>query len=243
MQSFEPDPVSNKIYRPGVKPLISGVKSLNTADTTNAITARLIIVNDFTAYGFNQSNTSLGQIHYISGHDLSGDVSGNLFILQTLLQLGSVAVNPPPPPVTTETTRSQPILTTLNNNPVVVQGTLELTTPAPPVPVINVDADLSTFTFPYTLGHMYAINAGSGSLSVGSGRAIQLDVQAVRRRPQRAAGPIQRRLFPVHAGVPDRVHDHRLGTVSGGRRWQQRVRQLHVHRAELGVELAATVAR
>jgi hypothetical protein len=164
VQSFEPAPETNSIYRPLVRPLISSVASLVTADLASPSAARAMIVNDLAAYGYMNSNVNIGQIHYVSGHNLSADVSGNLLILQTLLQLGNGAANNPP--TTTEVARAAPILATLGGGPAIVQGTLDLVSPAPVVPVIGSDADASVFTFPYVVGHLYAIPVGSAGGNV-----------------------------------------------------------------------------
>jgi hypothetical protein len=164
VQSFEPAPETDSIYRPLVRPVISSVKSLVIADLASPAAARAMITNDLAAYGYMNSNVNIGQIHYMSGHNLSGDVGGNLLILQTLLQLGNGAANNPP--TTTEVARAAPILTTVGTGPAILQGTLDLVSPTPPTPTIGSDADISVFSFPFVVGHMYAIPVGSAGGNV-----------------------------------------------------------------------------
>ncbi len=191
VQAFQPASESGSIYRPLVKPLISSVKSLVPADLANPVTARGMIVSDFAAYGYANSNTNIGQIHYMSGHDLSGDIAGNLLILQTLLQLGTGAANNPP--TTTEVARATPILAAIGGAPAIVQGTLDLISPPQPAPALGSDADVSAFTFPYIDGHLYALPVGSGGGNVTTtGRGVRERDAVVRRRDRDPAGAVRR---------------------------------------------------
>nr|HEX4313489.1 hypothetical protein [Kofleriaceae bacterium] len=162
VQSFVPTTKTSSIYRPLVRPLISGVASLDKTKIGDPTSARSIIINDFTAYGYKDSDTTKGQIHYMSGHDLSADVSGNLFILETLLQLGGRVLDPPP--VATQVTRSSPVITTVasvSSTPIMIQGTLELVEPPIPFASVRVDADAAAFTYPPSKGHMYGLALGT----------------------------------------------------------------------------------
>src|SRR5207244_1508031 len=111
-------------------------KSLNTAKTTDPVTARQIITADYVAYGHKTSNVAKGEIHYVGAHDQSGSPSGNLVILQTLLQLGV----PPTTitPVKKEVARSSPTLAVIGGTKLLVQGTFESVFPSPvPLQVNN----------------------------------------------------------------------------------------------------------
>jgi hypothetical protein len=164
------NPSSSGQYRPNAIPLISGVNSLVVADLVSPTAARAMIADDYAAYGYLNSNTSLGQIHYVAGHDQSSNVSGDIYMLSTLLQLGTESV----PPVDTEVARATPILGTVNGAPAILQGTEVIAScgsadcTIPPAPTIVVDSDATSFTFPNVIGHMYAIPVGSGGGNVSS---------------------------------------------------------------------------
>jgi hypothetical protein len=59
---------------------------------------------------------------------------------------------------TTEVSRSSPIAATVDGVEAQYQGTFEETTPAPPVPTVTDSASLAAFEFPYTRGHLHAVN-------------------------------------------------------------------------------------
>jgi hypothetical protein len=169
VQNFNPS--SSGEYRPDAVPLISGVNSLVVADLVSPTAARAMIVDDYASYGYLNSNTSNGQIHYIAGHDQSSNMSGDIYMLSTLLQLGTVTT----PPVDTEVARATPIVATIAGNTAVVQGTEVIAScegsgacTLPPAPTIVVDSDAAAFTFPYVTGHMYAIPVGSAGGNVST---------------------------------------------------------------------------
>src|SRR5258705_10472720 len=126
-RSYKPLGTTNSIYRPGVNVLVSGVKNNDNAKNGNPTIARQIITADYVAYGNKTSNTTKGEIHYVGAHDQSGSISGNIVILQTLLQLGI-----PPTvitPVKKEVARSSPISVAVGGQPVLVQGTFRSVVP------------------------------------------------------------------------------------------------------------------
>ncbi len=153
VRSFIPNTATTRIYRPGVLPLISGVSSLDKTKLSTPALARAMIVNEFTSRNSKDNDPAKASILYLSGHDLTGSVSGTKVVLETLLLLGL----PPAIPVTTEVSRSSPIITSIGGTDSIVQGAFENITPPPSTPVMNSPAQVAAFRFPDVIGHMRAI--------------------------------------------------------------------------------------
>ena len=172
VQNYLPNTSVSSAYRPGVKPLISGVVSLNLAKTGSASAARAMITADYATRSNKDNDTTKGNILYVSGHDVSAVVSGSKMILQTLLLLGE----PPIVQTSQEVTRSSPILSTIGGTQALVQGSFLALDPPDTTPTMDTDADATGFRFPDVVGHMRAISAStvtttqadlnSGSLTV-----------------------------------------------------------------------------
>ncbi len=161
---WNPNASTSSMYKPGVLTLVSGVVGLVPANLVSAAQMRSsgMIVTDWFTRNIKDNTIGKGNVAYLGGHDLTGEVSAVKLVLQTLLQLGAPVADVLP--VITEVSRASPIVTTLNNNPVIVQGTFESLVPAPPVPVIdgaNAIADVAIFSFPVQHGHMRATDASS----------------------------------------------------------------------------------
>jgi hypothetical protein len=146
-------PNTGSMYKPGVKPLISGVSSLDKSKLTNASVARAMIRGDFATRSNKDNDTNKANILYLANHDQTDSVAGTKLVLLTLLQLG----DPPVVETTTEITRSSPIAAQIESEDVLVQGTYESIVPAPPTRKATTDAESATFEFPFLLGHMRAI--------------------------------------------------------------------------------------
>ncbi len=152
VQNYLPNQNSPKsIYRPGVNRLVSGVYNLNTgAGYPGTITADYVTRNN------KEDNPAKGNILYMAGHDVSGQVSGSKIILQTLLLLGEAPVIS----VMTEVTRSSPVATTLTG-PAIVQGTFEKVEPPATTRTFSANGDASTFLYPDVIGHLRGYDPAS----------------------------------------------------------------------------------
>jgi hypothetical protein len=165
VRSFLPNTAQNAIYRPGVLPLISGVKSLNKSLLTNNGTARAMVVTDYSTRSNKDNDPNKGNVLYVAGHDLTGVVSGTKLILQTLLLLGEAPIVYQ----SFEVSRSNPIVAPINGEQVIVQGTVENVVPDPPTPVMTNSIDATNFTFPSTIGHMRAFRlTGTGAINTSA---------------------------------------------------------------------------
>jgi hypothetical protein len=152
---------TSSIYRPGVKPLVSGVSSLNTtnrdllvANPSNATARAAMIRGDYVARYSKDNNPAKANILYLGGHDMSSYVAGTKIALQTLLQLG----DPPVVETTTEVARANPIIYPINGVTAMVQGTWEKKTGGASATTVGGDGDVEGFRFPYHKGHMRAID-------------------------------------------------------------------------------------
>ncbi len=161
VQNFKPNSTTGAIYKPGVTPLISGVRSLNLGFLSSPAAARAMIDADYATRSSKDNDPTKGNIIYVAGHDVSGDVSGTKLILQTLLLLGE----PPVSTVITEVSRATPITSTITSSSgtvnAVVQGSFELVQPPNTTITADTDGQLSAFRFPDVLGHMRAIDVAN----------------------------------------------------------------------------------
>ena len=155
VQNYVPNSVGapQTIYKPGVRALISGVLSLDKAKLVDPITARAMISADYATRNNKDNDTAKANILYVSGHDLSGVVSGTKVILQTLLLLGEPAVNS----AMEEVSRASPIVVMLNGASSLVQGSFERLTPAGTTLSADTDGQVTAFRFPDIAGHLRAI--------------------------------------------------------------------------------------
>ncbi|HTR55898.1 MAG TPA: hypothetical protein VMJ10_34720 [Kofleriaceae bacterium] len=174
VNSYLPNASQSSSYIAGVSSLVSEFSRPDNAKTGAAGVAptptlarsSTKLVYDYLIYGFKQSNTSKGGIHYLAGHDQTSYIGGNLAVLQTLLQLGNQQVTVTP--TNTEVSRGTPVLATINNTAAIVQGTFESIVPAPAVPKVNSDTDVATWTFPYNKGHVRAYPTANITTTVSS---------------------------------------------------------------------------
>ena len=146
-------PNTGSMYRPGVKPLVSGVSSLDKSKLGTPTLARAMIKGDFATRSNKDNDPEKANILYLGNHDQTDAVAGTKLVLLTLLQLG----DPPVVETTTELTRASPIAATINSENVLVQGTFESVVPAPLTKKATTDAETATFEFPFLLGHMRAV--------------------------------------------------------------------------------------
>ncbi len=146
-------PHSAATYRSGVLPLISGVASLDLTKVGSATAARPMIQGDYVTRGNKDGVATKSNILYLGNHNQSMAVAGTKVVLQTLLQLGD------PPPVVTnrEVSRATPIVTTIGTQTLLVQGTFEQITPPPTTRTATTNTEVTTFEFPYLLGHLRGI--------------------------------------------------------------------------------------
>ncbi|MEP6865721.1 MAG: hypothetical protein ABJE66_34195, partial [Deltaproteobacteria bacterium] len=150
-QTWLPNTATTSIYKPGVVPLISEVKSLVLADVATptpyngsassaASTARPMIVADLTTRSVKDNTAGKANILYLAGHDESNSVAGTKVMLETLLQLGISTL--PPIVSIVEVSRNSPIAATIGGNASIVQGTFEfITSSSTPVTVTTFSAD------------------------------------------------------------------------------------------------------
>ncbi len=161
VQNFKPNSSTGAIYKPGVTPLISGVRSLNMGFLSSPAAARAMIDADYATRSNKDNDTTKGNIIYVSGHDVSGQVSGTKVILQTLLLLGEPAINT----ITTEVSRATPITSTITTSSgavnAVVQGSFELIQPPNTTLTADTDAQVAAFRFPDVIGHMRAFDTAN----------------------------------------------------------------------------------
>ncbi len=113
-----------------------------------------MITSDLTTRNIKDNTPGEANILYLAGHDETTSVSGTKIMLETLLQLGISTL--PSITVTTEASRSSPIDATIDGTDAIVQGTFNVTTPAPTAPTYSVNGDSATFTFPAIKGHLRA---------------------------------------------------------------------------------------
>ena len=146
-------PNTGAMYKPGVKPLISGVSILDKTKLANPTLARAMIKGDFATRSNKDNDVEKANILYLANHDQTDSIAGTKMVLLTLLQLG----DPPVVETTTEITRSSPIAAQINSEDLLVQGTFESIVPAPATKKATTDAETATFEFPFLLGHMRAI--------------------------------------------------------------------------------------
>lgn len=163
VRDYFPNTATNSIYRPGVLPLISGVKDLKRATLIDNATARPMVTSEFATRGMKDSDATKSNILYMAGHDLTGSVAGTKVVLQTLLQLGESPIVYE----TYEVSRSSPIIATVSGAPAIVQGTFENVQPDPPTLQMTSASDAAAFRFPHVKGHLRAV-ATSGIDSAGT---------------------------------------------------------------------------
>lgn len=82
--------------------------------------------------------------------------AGAVGVVASGLALGALA-RPAEAQTASEVSRSSPIVATVNGVEAQYQGTFEVVAPAPPVPTVTGASSLATFEFPYTRGHLHAI--------------------------------------------------------------------------------------
>ena len=161
VSNFINNSAQSSIYRPGVLPLISGVNSLDTTKLTPATARSALVVTDYVTRHNKDNNTAKANILYMSGHNVSGVVSGTKVILQTLLLLGE----PPIVTTTTEVSRASPITATITTpsgvKTALVQGSFEKLVPPSTTLTTNTDATVAAFRYPDVLGHMRAMDAST----------------------------------------------------------------------------------
>jgi hypothetical protein len=175
---FLPNSATNAVYKPGVLPLISEVKTLDRTKLASPAAARAMIVGDVASRNVKDNAPNHGNILYLGGHDLTGTVAGTKMALQTLLQLGFDST--PPAGTTVEVSRATPIVASIAGQNAIVQGTLEDTTPAPTRTTVTLAGDVAGFAFPYYRGHLrarVATTVGTTASSFSSG-TIQFDAGA-----------------------------------------------------------------
>jgi hypothetical protein len=119
-------------------------------------------ITDIVAYGRYRNNSNNGIVYYLPGTQIHNQPPELRMLLDSLLAtpLGTVAQIPP---VTTEATRSSPIVSSVLNNQALLQGTYEITTPAPVLTTVTSPSDITAFEFPYQKGHFRAVNDASVS--------------------------------------------------------------------------------
>lgn len=121
-------------------------------------------VQDVAVYGRFQNNGNNGIVFYLPGNQVANRSSQLRMVLNSLLAT-PLGIVPVVPGTTTEVSRNTPIAMLSGE---IVQGTYEAVTPSPPVTAFSVNADSTTFRFPYTKGHLRArtgITAGGGFAS------------------------------------------------------------------------------
>lgn len=155
VQNYVPNSVGSPqtIYKPGVRALISGVSALDKTKLIDPLTARGMISADYATRNNKDNDTEKANILYVSGHDLSGVVSGTKVILQTLLLLGEPTVSS----TMEEVSRASPIVVMLNGASSLVQGSFERLTPAGSTLTADTDGEVTAFRFPDLAGHLRAI--------------------------------------------------------------------------------------
>ncbi len=121
-------------------------------------------VLDTATYVRHDSDPEDGIAFYLGGNQVNNNPSELRMILNALIAL-PVATVPQNTPTTTEVSRSSPIVATVGGVEAQYQGTYELYDPSPAVPAYAGSASDSTFEFPYTLGHLRAIDASQVSSS------------------------------------------------------------------------------
>ncbi|HSN30706.1 MAG TPA: hypothetical protein VLT45_30675 [Kofleriaceae bacterium] len=166
VSDFGPNASTGSMYRPGVMPLISAVRSLDRTKLSTAAAARSMVVADLATRSVKDNAPNKANIAYVGGHDLTGTIAGTKLVLETLLQLGFNGT--PPAGTTTEVSRASPVATTIGGQPAIVQGTFENVSPAPTAPTVTLAGDVAGFTFPFIKGHLRARAASSISTTATS---------------------------------------------------------------------------
>jgi hypothetical protein len=162
VSNFINNTTEGSIYRPGVLPLISGVTTLDKTKLAPADARASLVVTDYVTRHNKDNTPTKANILYMSGHDVSGVVSGTKVILQTLLLLGE----PPIETSNTEVSRSSPITATVTTptgvKTALIQGSFEKLNPPATTLTTNTDGPtVAAFRYPDVFGHMRAMEAAS----------------------------------------------------------------------------------
>lgn len=115
-------------------------------------------VLDTATYVRHNSDPEDGIAFYMGGNQVNNNPSQLRMILNALIAL-PVATVSQGNYTTTEVSRSSPIVATVGGVEAQYQGTYELYDPPPAVPTYTGTISDSTFEFPYTLGHLRAVDA------------------------------------------------------------------------------------
>jgi len=121
-------------------------------------------VLDTATYVRHDSDPEDGIAFYLGGNQVNNNPSQLRMIFNALIAL-PVATVPQVTPSTKEVSRSSPIVATVGGIEAQYQGTYELYDPAPAVPNYSGTISDSTFEFPYTLGHLRAVDSSQVSSS------------------------------------------------------------------------------
>jgi len=125
---------------------------------------------DVAAYARFNDNPNNGIVYYLPGNQMgnNGATPELRMLLNSLLALPDETFNTSPTEI--EVARSSPIVATIDSSDVrVFQGTYTHMDPTPSIPKATTSAGVSRFTFPYTLGHLRAIDVASFTSCSGVG--------------------------------------------------------------------------
>jgi hypothetical protein len=127
---------------------------------------------DMMTYGRHENTALNGVVFYTAGNQLSNKKAELRMVLNSLLAVPSGGVTNTPT-LSTEVARSTPVVPILNTGSgsfdAVVQGTTVYETPASSARIVNVDADVANFAFPYRMGHMRARRASDSTVVLDAG--------------------------------------------------------------------------
>ena len=137
--------------------------------TTSAATGDLL---DTAAYARFNDSLNNGIAYYLPGNQLgnNGNTPELRMLLNSLLALPDETFSTSPTNI--EVARSSPVVATIDTSDVrVFQGTYTHMDPVPSIPKATTSSGVARFTFPYTLGHLRAIDAASFAACTGAGCA------------------------------------------------------------------------